>query len=138
MKHVKGILIFPDLSLAKHPRIENLLAFFKTNKNITCKIITLSRFKNILNQNSFAKTDDFGIYGSRLLYIEKYLDTEAAGLFVKKKHVIENYTNLFNQLWNSDSMAVPNPSVETTKVEIASLIDFDKNLKKNEPDKNKR
>ena len=129
MKHIKAILIFPDLSFVEHPRISKLLAFFKTNNDITCKIISLKRFTNILNQNSFSGTDDFGIYGSSLLYIEKYVGSEAAGFFIKDKQRINNYGNLFNQLWDSDSMTLPNPSKETIKVEVTSLINFDKTYK---------
>jgi hypothetical protein len=124
MKEIKAILIFSDLSFIQDPKIQKVLAFFKTNPNNTCKIISKERYTKILKQNSFISTDDFGIYGSNLLYIEKYIGIEAAGLFIKNKHIIEDYKNIFNQLWNSDTMTQQNPSKETKKVEVTELICF--------------
>ncbi len=128
MKEIKAILILPNLEMQNHERISKLLAFYKTNDGISCKILDETRFKKILDYNSFNNHDDFGIYGSKLLYIEKYFEEEVTGYFVKNKDIIDGYTKLFNHLWVSDTIALPNPSKETHRLSVTDLINFDKNF----------
>lgn len=131
MKEVRAILIFQNLDqIVTHPKIQKLLTFYKTyHDNINCKIIDKDVYIKLLRNNSFTNFNDFGIYGNTLLYLEKYLETEAAGYFVKDKNIIKNYTSLYEKLWEHDTIAQPNPSIETSKLTFNSLFNFDQKYK---------
>jgi|SRR5688572_14317674 len=132
MKEINALLAFKDLSFASHPRIKKLLDFYKTNKGISCKIITKERYKKICDYNSFSNIVDFGLYGNQLLFVEANYEPEISGYFSKDKHKINEYSNLFMQIWNTESVAEENPSTESTKVTFKELFIFDTTYKNNE------
>lgn len=125
MKEIKALLVVKDIAFLEHPRIKKLLDFYKSNERLECKIITKERYKKICDYNSFSNVVDFGLYGNRLLFVEASYEPEISGYFSKDKHKIDDYSNLFTQIWNTESVTTENPSTQTAKLTFKELISFD-------------
>jgi len=122
---IRSILILDDLTLIKDSRIGKLMDYFQSNQRMDCRIISSDVYQKICSDNELpAHYKDFGIYGSQLLYrSEEYEPTK--GTFSKDPNLIINYVDLFDVMWNSDSITRNNPSTSAEIVTLENLFKFD-------------
>lgn len=131
MKEIKAIIVLDKMEYLESERIKKLLDFFKTNENISCRLISLESYEDVCRINSVELSlSDFGIYGHNLLFIEKYNNEEVSGFFSKEPTQIDDYSKLFECFWEAKTITYENPSIESTIVDVDSLIRFDLNYKK--------
>lgn len=120
---VEVILIYDDKKLLDRSDVKKLLNFFSAEEGYTCKVALLNDFKAVCESNGVSSQFvDFGIYGSKMLYItEQYLPIHK-GTYYKDETRVRHYTRLFDEVWNSDVITKANPSNNTTHVELAEII----------------
>jgi hypothetical protein len=132
MKEIRAIIVLSKIEFLESERIKKLLDFFKTNTNIDCKLITYKSYENVCKYNSVETSlADFGLYGSQLLFTEKYNEGEVSGFFSKDSFHISDYSNLFERFWESNTITEVNPSIESITIDVDTLIKFDLNFKDN-------
>lgn len=123
VKSVHTLVILENESLLQREDVKKLLDFFSAENNYTCKIVFKSDFENICDTNGVSSQYiDFGIYGPKMLYItEQYLPVHK-GTYYKEETKIKHYTRLFDEVWDSDFITVPNPSSNMDVIDLSSLI----------------
>lgn len=123
---IRSILILDNLTLIKDSRIGKLMDFFHSNKRMDCRIISSDVYQKICSDNELPpKYRDFGIYGRRLLFRTEQYEPEIKGTFSKDIDLIINYVNLFDAMWDSNSVTNKNPSTVTEIVTLEDLFKFD-------------
>lgn len=128
IKAVKVLIIIGEFSMLENVRVKKLLDFYKTNKGIECKIIKKETFEYLCVDNGISSnTPDFGIYGRNLLYVAQQYIPDTRGIFTKDREIIDKYINLFDTIWNSQSVAKENPSTCSKIVSVQELFEFDDN-----------
>ena len=126
MKEIRAIIVLSNTEFVKSERIKKLLDFFKTNDGIACRLISTENYASVCKLNSFeASLSDFGLYGHRLLFTEKYHQGEVSGFFSKDTSQIHEYSKLFESFWEATTITDDNPSTESNIVDVDSLIKFD-------------
>jgi len=126
IKEVRSVLVLSEPQLVQSPRVKKLLDFFHTNRGFLCFTVNRQDFRAICADNGMpANYIDFGIYGSRLLFLTEQYDPEIIGVFTKDSTRIRHYCNLFDSMWGSPSVAKKNPSKCDTKVTLEELYEFD-------------
>ena len=125
IKQIRIVLVVEDFKLTETARVKKLLDFLRTNKGFECFIISQGDFQAICDENSVPSTCvDFGIYGKRLLFLtEQY--NPVRGMFTKDPVRIQHYTDLFDSMWESRSLAKRNPSAATQIVSLEDLYAVD-------------
>lgn len=126
IEQIRAIIILDDLRLTAVPRVKKLLDFFYTSEAMDCRIIKRVDYETICADNNIpANYLDFGIYGTRLLFLTEQYEPDIIGIFTKNAILIRNYKNLFDTMWNSTSITKPNPSNTTRIVTLGELFTFD-------------
>ncbi|MGH9895969.1 MAG: hypothetical protein ACREA0_29075, partial [bacterium] len=98
-------------SLVDTPKISALFRYFASHRGFGCYHMKRADYAAISADNQIpANWLDFGIYGSRLLFLTEQYAPEIIGTFSKDTKRIEHYTRLFDSLWGSAAVARPNPA----------------------------
>ncbi|MDP3296003.1 MAG: hypothetical protein Q8N09_00145 [Thermodesulfovibrionia bacterium] len=123
---IRSILILDNASLINDSGIKKLMDFFHSNERMDCRLILYDVYKKICSDNELPPHYiDFGIYGRRLLFRTEQYEPEIIGTFSKDANLINNYVNLFDAMWNADSVTIKNPSTVTEIVTLEELFKFD-------------
>lgn len=126
---IKAILMVDDPEVLELPRVSKLLDFFHTNDRLDCRIVTRDVYQQACSSDGLtADGIDFGIYGTRLVFITKQYEPHVEGTFTKDASNISAHRSLFETMWNSESMTRANPSTATQRVTLAELLTFDPDL----------
>lgn len=132
LNKVKILLLVPSYSFLELPRINKLLDFVKTTKNVECRVIINTMFEEICSDNGIStKSIDFGIYSDRLLFITDADGTEN-GLWIKDKKTILHFNKVFEMVWSTRGLSKENPSQSVTPMKFSDLFDFDENYREPE------
>ena len=125
LKEIRTLLIVNDLTFITFPHIEKMLEFYKTNKNIDCRVIERETFEIICSDNEIS-TSDFGIYGNKLLYLTRQdIPPETIGMFTKDQNQIDAYIHFFDTVWNFPGVAKEGQSKTKKRITAQEVIDFD-------------
>ena len=99
---VETLLVLEDLGLLHEPRVDALVSFYSANEQLACAILSKRDFGHFQDDCHMPKTHiDFGIYGSRLVFLTESYDPPTAGVFIKDSRLIDKYTDFFRTVWNS-------------------------------------
>jgi len=112
IRKVRIIVIVDAIHDAERKEVRTLLDFYRATPGFECKVIIADDWRVIAADNSVSPHNmDFGIYGSRLLYVtEEEHAPEIVGVFSKNSDQIDRYTRLFEAIWSSQAIARDNPS----------------------------
>ena len=126
IEDIRSILILDNFSSITDSRIEKLLDYFHSNKKMNCRLILNDVYQNICSDNQLpSHYKDFGIYGRRLLFRTEQYEPKIIGTFSKDIDLISNYVNLFEAMWNSESVTRKNPSTVIEVLTLEDLFKFD-------------
>lgn len=123
---VQVIVIFEKQTTIKKECVSKLLDFFASEKKYECKLCMLDTFRSVCETNGVpSQYVDFGIYGDSMLFVsEQYVPTHK-GTYYKDENRIRLYMCLFDEIWNSDFLAVPNISQCKSVVSVSDLLRLD-------------
>ena len=125
IKEARALLVLDDIQWLTSARVEKLLDFFHTNRGFQCSIVKREDFRSICADSELGKHIDFGIYGSRLLFLTEQYEPEIRGQFTKDSTRIQSAIKSFDSMWESASVARRNPSTASQRVTIEELFEFD-------------
>ena len=99
----------------KNPRFQAFLDFYKTHPRFDCRVVLEDEYAK-------ARTDaqmplefiDFGIYGTRQMFLTASYEPERKGVFVRNSAQVRKYTEFFDTIWNSQTVK-KNPSIAKNK-----------------------
>ena len=125
IREVHALLVAESIDVLVDTRVAKLLDFYRTNRCFACRIVLSDTYEK-LRADSEIPNDyvDFGIYGTRLMFLTKTYEPETIGLFVKDVRRVARYSDFFTRLWNSHASR-KNPSAARTKVSFTDLVAFD-------------
>jgi len=97
--------------------IQRILRWLNKNTRVRAKYIPIKEFSNVCSLNGISVDHlDFGIYGDRMTFRATVAGPEHEGIYSKDTDLIERYSNVFDQTWNSENLALsPTPSKESVK-----------------------
>lgn len=128
LNEIRGILILKDINSKNSSRITKLLDFAKTLEKMEYRITTYDNFQKLCDSDKIPIAHmEFGLYGSKLLYINYQYEPVISGLFTKQDDKIKKFMQLFDMMWKLNSVTEPNPSIATQKITLRELFEFDKN-----------
>lgn len=126
ISEIRTIIVVDEAAAATTRRIEILLGFFKTNPGYSCCIVRRMDFQKLCVDSGLdCGCVDFGIYGTRLLFITEQYEPNVIGVFTKDPTLIERYSRLFDSMWDSPSVARRNPYQAGTRVTLDELYALD-------------
>ncbi len=125
IKGVKTLCVLQDMADIKDSRIAAFLDFYTTNKRFECKIVLNADYQRFgLDEKLSGDFEDFGIYGTRQLFLTKTYSPDRSGLFVRDERRVSLYINFFDKVWGSKAVR-SNPSNARNGVTIDDLIAID-------------
>lgn len=105
------LIILENEDLLNDPQMNLLLDFYAKNNKYECKYILAEDFIEACENNKISTASlDFGIYGPKMLFVEKNLHPYK-GEYYKDESIIERYTKLFDEVWNFEAVTHNNPKV---------------------------
>lgn len=105
------LVILDDSSMLNDDQLNKLFDFYKSNINYYCKYTFATDFIEACNNNMVPTTSlDFGIYGPKMLFVVEGL-SPYKGVYYKDEIKISRYTELFDEVWNFESITFDNPSL---------------------------
>lgn len=109
----------------KDPRIKAFLDFYKVQRKFDCHVVLEDEYENKRTDAQLPdKFVDFGIYGTRQMFLTESYYPERKGVFVRDKSEVRKYTQFFDSIWNSQT-ATPNPSVAKGGMTLKQLTAID-------------
>lgn len=126
IKQARSLLVLDDMKLLTSPRVAKLLDFYHTHKGMECWVISRSDYLEICADSGVpASYLDFGIYGTRLLFLTEQYEPEIIGVFTKEPKAVEHYRLFFDSMWGTPSVAKRNPSGATGAVSLEDVFALD-------------
>ena len=123
-KRVKGIrvlLILKEADFINNEKLQYLCSFYNENKAYECRYILKDDFVTACEHNLIPSNNlDFGIYGPQMLFkVEQYEPYK--GVYTKNIEEVRRYRDLFNQVWDFESMT---HDIKTTQKDITTPVEL--------------
>lgn len=125
VSHLEVLIILGDEGLLDNDQLKKLFDFYASNKNYSCKYILADDFIEACNNNKISTNSlDFGIYGPKMLFVVEEL-SPYKGVYYKDELKVSRYTNLFDEVWDFESITNDNPSMIKNPVGMTPKEFFD-------------
>lgn len=124
------LMILDNEDLLQNPQVNLVLEFYARNSNYECKYILARDFIEACEHNRVSTSNlDFGIYGPKMLFVEESL-SPYRGVYYKEPSIIDQYTRLFDEVWNFEAVTHSNPKCNDIEKSRFTPYDFFNRLAK--------
>lgn len=122
---VRTLCVVESHEHLKDVRIKAVLDFYKTTPKFDCRVVVKVDYERERADDQISpEFIDFGIYGSRMMFLTASYEEVRKGVFVRRKADVAKYTEFFDRLWNSRA-AKKNPSIAKDRLRLDDLIAID-------------
>ena len=122
---VRTLCVVASEEHLKDVRIRAFLDFYKTTPKFECRVVLAKEYESALADDQIsAEFIDFGIYGTRMIFLTASYEGVRKGVFVRRKAEVDKYIELFDRIWNSQ-FAKANPSNRKCRLTLEELIVID-------------
>jgi hypothetical protein len=126
---VRTLFIIEDQQVLQKDRVKAVLSFYSSNKGMEAKIIQASEYRGILSQAGIqqisGEAKDIGIYGSRLLYVERKSEPgDIQGTFYRNRNFVESVARFFDDC-STRAQTIP-ADMTATKMSFTELLERDR------------
>ena len=122
---VNSLCVVSSYEDLKAPRIKAFLDYYMTQQRFDCRIVLAAEYEKALTDAQLSpEFIDFGIYGTRQMFLTTYYEPERKGVFMRNRAEVRRYTEFFDTIWNSRTVR-KNPSVSKERMTLDELIAID-------------
>ena len=122
---VRTLCVVASEEHLKDVRIRAFLDFYKTTPKFECRVVLGKEYESARADDQISERFiDFGIYGTRMMFLTASYEGVRKGVFVRRKAQVDKYTEFFDRIWNS-RFAKENPSNRKSRLTLEELIAID-------------
>ncbi len=122
---VHSLCVVNSYEHVNDPRIQAFLHFYKTHPRFDCRVVLADEYaKARTDAQISSEFVDFGIYGTRQMFLTTCYEPERAGVFVRNSAQVRKYTEFFDTIWNSRTVK-EDPSIAEKRMTLDELIAID-------------
>ena len=98
---VRTLLVLRDIGQITEAPVNALIAFYGSVRHLECAAIGKADYQQHLIDAQLQRNHvDFGLYGTRLLFLTESYEDPTTGVFCKEPGLIGRYQDFFRTIWN--------------------------------------
>jgi hypothetical protein len=123
---IRAMIIGEDRQVFEAANVQKLLEFFASQEKLSARTVLSADWDACMVDHAIPSSClEIGIYGDNLLYQANTYSPVSAGSWSKDEIDIRRFTQFFDVVWNSPSVAVNNPASPSQKVSLSRLMAAD-------------